>query len=143
MTQLIKQNRNRVSWVYRHYPLASIHPQALKAAQAADCALRQGGNNAFWRYSDALFKEESLDETDFTRIARTQKLKVPAFTRCIENPDLATAMEALAHNAHEMGISGTPTTIVVNRRTGDQTRVPGAVPIETLQKAIDDILNAK
>jgi len=137
---VIRQNRNRVSRVYRHYPLEAIHKNAVMAAKAADCAFRQGGDKAFWRYSDALFAAADLESFHYSAQARKQGLKRVQFNGCLENADLTMAMQALAHNAKQSDITGTPTTIIVNRKTGEQTRVTGAVSVETLQAEIDKIL---
>lgn len=45
---------DKIMWVYRFFPL-SFHPHAQKAAEAAQCAYEQGGNDMFWNYADALF----------------------------------------------------------------------------------------
>lgn len=48
----------QVTLVYRHYPLQGIHPRALEAASAAECAGAQG---LFERFHDVLFlRQESL-----------------------------------------------------------------------------------
>jgi Thioredoxin len=46
----------RIRWVYRHFPLSSIHPLAFKEAEAAECAGAQG---KFWEYADALFATQA------------------------------------------------------------------------------------
>src|SRR5262249_16271947 len=43
---------SRIRWIYRNFPLSSIHPRAEDAALAAECAGEQG---RFWEYADALF----------------------------------------------------------------------------------------
>src|SRR3989344_3601321 len=49
----------QVNLIYKHFPLNSIHPQAQKAAEAAECANRQG---KFWQYHDMLFEnQQTLD----------------------------------------------------------------------------------
>ncbi len=46
---------NEVAWVYRHFPLAQLHPKAPKEAEALECAAEQGGNDIFWEYTDMVY----------------------------------------------------------------------------------------
>ena len=46
----------KVAWVYRHFPLDSLHQKARTEAVALECASELGGNDAFWRYADRLFE---------------------------------------------------------------------------------------
>lgn len=43
-----------VAWVYRHFPLEMLHPQAKDKSIAAKCIAEIAGEDAFWEYSDAL-----------------------------------------------------------------------------------------
>lgn len=45
-----------VAWVYRHFPIPSLHPKAPKQAEALECAAEQGGNEMFWKYTDKLYQ---------------------------------------------------------------------------------------
>lgn len=55
LKQIIQEYDGQVAWVYRHFPLASIHPSARPAAIGSECAAELGGNNAFWKFVDAVF----------------------------------------------------------------------------------------
>lgn len=44
-----------VAWVYRHFPITSLHHKAPKEAEALECAAEAGGNEAFWAFSDQLY----------------------------------------------------------------------------------------
>jgi len=42
LDQILEEYKGQVRLVFRHLPLTSIHPQAQKAAEAAECAGEQG-----------------------------------------------------------------------------------------------------
>lgn len=56
LVQLLENNKGKVAWVYRQFPLTQLHPQARVKAEAALCAGKIGGSDAFWKYSDAIAK---------------------------------------------------------------------------------------
>lgn len=45
-----------VAWVYRHFPIPSLHPKAAKQAEALECAAEQGGNEMFWKYTNKVYE---------------------------------------------------------------------------------------
>src|SRR3989344_2612883 len=55
-----------VAWVYRHFPIPSLHPKAPKEAEALECAAEQGGQETFWKYADKVYEttesNNSLDD---------------------------------------------------------------------------------
>lgn len=53
---LLERFTGRIRIVYRHFPLEEVHPHALLAAQAAECAAGQG---RFWEMHDLLFENQS------------------------------------------------------------------------------------
>lgn len=54
--QIVEDYDGQVTWVYRHFPLESIHSYARPAAEASECVAELGGNDAFWQYLDLLFE---------------------------------------------------------------------------------------
>jgi protein-disulfide isomerase len=54
--QILSEYGNKVQFVYKHYPLISIHPRAQITAEASECAKDQG---KFWEFHDALFQNQT------------------------------------------------------------------------------------
>lgn len=58
MQQVVSDYKGQVNWVYRHFPLTSLHPDAMLKANAVECVGAQGGNEKFWQYLDRLEKTQ-------------------------------------------------------------------------------------
>lgn len=58
LQQVVADYKGQINWVYRHFPLTSLHPNALLKAQATECVGEQGGNDKFWQYLDKLEKSQ-------------------------------------------------------------------------------------
>jgi protein-disulfide isomerase len=56
MKQLLAENEN-IQWIYRHTPIAGLHPEAYTKALATECVYELSGQNdeTFWKYIDLLF----------------------------------------------------------------------------------------
>ena len=52
-----KYSGDDVAWVYRHFPLEQLHPQAKAVAVASECVAKLGGNEAFWTFADGYLSE--------------------------------------------------------------------------------------
>ncbi len=53
---IVKAYGGKVNWVYRHLPLPMHNPGAIRQAEAAECANELGGNDAFWKFTDWIYK---------------------------------------------------------------------------------------
>lgn len=75
---LLERFDGKLLFAYRHFPLESIHPHALRAAEAAECASAQG---RFWAMHDLLFANQThLDLTHLTAYAERLDLDRAKFT---------------------------------------------------------------
>jgi protein-disulfide isomerase len=99
----------KVRFVYRHYPLP-VHVQARGAAQAANCAHRQG---KFWEMHDWLFaNQRTLDGPAFARAGRELGLDLIAYETCREGPDVKAEIERDVRDAVKAGLRGTPAFVI-------------------------------
>ncbi len=56
VNQVVEEYGDRVAFVYRNFPLSTIHPNARAAAASAEAA---GLQDAYWEMSDKLFDDQS------------------------------------------------------------------------------------
>jgi len=104
-----------VAWVYRHFPLAQLHPAAPTKAEASECVAELGGNQAFWDYLDILF--ERTDETvgDLASIASEVGVDDTAFGECMESEKHRDIVREQFEEARGAGGSGTPYSVLVSK----------------------------
>ncbi|WP_243397325.1 DsbA family protein [Crocosphaera subtropica] len=121
-------SHDEVTLVYKHFPLSSIHPQAMAAAKASWAAGEQG---KFWPYYDALFmQQEKLGEKLYLEIANNLNLDINQFQRNRNSKRANLAIEKDMELARQIGIQGTPL-FVFNGQF-----FSGAVPLSTLETAL-------
>ena len=67
LKELQERVGERARFVFRHFPLNSVHPRARRAAQAAEAAASQG---RFWEMHDLLYERQyELDDEDLPGLA--------------------------------------------------------------------------
>jgi protein-disulfide isomerase len=99
--------------VYKHFPLTSIHPQALGAATAAAAAQKQG---KFWEMHEKLFaNQRALAPEQIKEYARQLGLNLARFEADMQSEEIKAALQEDAQLAQRVGVRGTPT-IFVNGR---------------------------
>ncbi len=136
LRQALEEFDGRVRWVYRHFPLTSIHSRAQGAAVAAECFARIGGNEAFWRFSDLAFDNQSrLGHKLYEGFARDSGLSAEEFNACLSSPDPLAAVNADLRDALSSGGRGTPYAIVINAQ-GELFPFSGALPYEQIRQII-------
>jgi len=131
-----------VKWVYRHFPLTSIHSRALAAAVASECAAELGGNEAFWQFADGLFEnQQRLGTALYTELAGELGLPAEAFTACLDAEKHAKKVEADLQDAIDTGARGTPFSVIITE-DGDVFPFSGALPYEQVKSLIEAALES-
>ncbi len=121
--------------VYRHYPLP-FHVNAQKAAEAGECANRQG---KFEAYHDMLFAKGQADGTglapaDLKQYASQVGLDTGKFNKCLDNGETAQVIKDDTAAGTAAGINGTPSFVIGGKL------IVGAQDYSQFQAAIDEAL---
>lgn len=128
----------KVRLVFRDFPLTEIHPNALSAAMAAECAHDQ---DAFWPMHDRLFADQNAwgdsdnpNET-FYGYAEEIGLDMDAFRGCLENQEPLPEIRNDFQAGVDGGVRGTPAFFMGGEM------LSGAQPFSAFQQRIENLLN--
>ena len=134
----------KVNLVYRDFPIQSIHPNALPAAVAAECANEQG---KYWQYHDTLFERQNswskLDTgsviSTFSQYATDIGLEQQQFDSCLGSGKYLQEVQQDLNDGRTYDITGTPGFFIGNDDIGF-VKIDGAQPFESFKKVIDSQL---
>lgn len=143
--EVLKEYGDRVTFIYKDYPLAEIHPWAIHAAVDANCLAAQN-SDAYWDFADYIHANQREVSTEKTPAARADaldrltmlqgqkhNLDVVKLQSCIKAQD-ESAVKASMKEAEGIGVEATPTLFVNGQK------IDGAVPISELRAALDQAL---
>ncbi len=130
--QIQEAYEGQVRLVYRDFPLLSIHPGAVPAAEAANCA---GEQDRYWEYHEVLFTTEaSFSSESFHAFAEQIGLDRERFETCMAEATYRPEVAKDYQDGTTLGITGTPTFFV------NGYRVVGALPFDSFKQVIDQAL---
>ena len=126
--------------VFKHYPLTDIHPWAMTAAIASQCALQQSPA-AFWKMHDAIFDaQDTINPSNvwdkLKDLASHLGLNPEAYQTCIINPETTSQVMATIEEGHSLRINATPSTFVNDRKIlgPDKSTLEEYITFEQLKK---------
>ncbi|MBI2664666.1 DsbA family protein [Candidatus Woesearchaeota archaeon] len=123
----------KVRFVYKHFPLDSIHPQATPAALASECAREQG---KFWEYHDLIFQnQQSLGDASYKQWASQLSLDTNKFNGCYDSQKYIERVRSDLQQGTDAGVRGTPGFLL------NGVAISGAQPFDVFQQAIEAALS--
>jgi len=135
LKQLMDKYPGKVKWVFRDFPIPSLHPTAPKAHEAARCAGEQG---KFWEYHDLLFERSpSHSPQELKQYAQELNLDGSAFAQCLDSGKYEATVNTDVQEGQRLGVTGTPTFFINGRL------LVGAQPFGEFQKLIEGELAKK
>jgi protein-disulfide isomerase len=143
--EILKEYGDRVTFIYKDYPLVEIHPWAIHAAVDANCLAAQNGD-AYWDFADYIHTNQHEVSNEKTPVARLEaldkltmlqgqkhNLDVVKLQSCIKAQD-ESAVKASMKEAEGVGVEATPTLFIGGEK------IDGAVPISEVRAALDRAL---
>jgi protein-disulfide isomerase len=127
--EVLRQMPN-VQYVYRHFPLVTMHPHALHAAEAAESAGDQG---KFWQMHGVLFENQGdLADESLAAYAAEIGLDPEAVLDDVVNEAHVEKIQSHVESGAKSGVHGTPTFFINGRRH------EGSWDVEDLLMALRD-----
>ena len=143
--QILDTYGDKVRWVVRFYPLPQ-HAHAEKEAEAADCVNDLKGSDAFWKFSDLVFKNVNITEDGtglalekLPEFAKAVGVDEQAFSKCLNNGVMYDKVQQSIAEAQHTGINQLPSTIIMNDREESQLVISNQ-PFEVYKNIIDEEL---
>jgi protein-disulfide isomerase len=143
--EILKEYGDRVTFIYKDYPLVEIHPWATHAAVDANCLAAQS-SDAYWDFADYIHANQHevnnektpgarLEALDKLTLLQGQKhnLDVVKLQTCIKAQD-ESGVKASMKEGDAIGVEATPTLFIGGEK------VDGAVPISEVRAALDRAL---
>jgi protein-disulfide isomerase len=133
----------KIRYVFKDFPVDANHPMAIRAHEAAHCAMEQ---QKFWALHVKLFSAPGTHTPDQLVARATEAgLDVPAFQACIASGRPTAAIRASVALAEQLGADGTPAFYLGTRDLSNQhvhvvKMIDGAQPYSAFQQAIDELL---
>jgi Na+/H+ antiporter NhaA len=111
---LARAGDDHLRYVFRHLPLADVHPNAQLAAEAAEAAGAQG---RFWEMHDRLYEhQDALRPRQLIAHAQALGLDVERFADDLRERRWLSRIKRDVEGADQSGVSGTPTFFINGRR---------------------------
>jgi len=136
----------KVRYIFRDWPVDQLHPESIRAHEAAHCA---GEQNRYWELHQVLWGPAGSHTADrLLGLARNAGLDMDAFGRCVESRRSDDAIRKTSQLAVELGATGTPTFFIGLLDSEKNTvtvlqGLSGAQPYDVFATAIDSALARK
>lgn len=129
-------NTGKVKLVYKDFPL-NIHPEALKAAEAARCVREQKDDEGYWKMHDKLFEnQKELSLENYKKWAKMFGINAVKFDKCLNDGIYSKPVQKDFEYGQQLGVSGTPAFFINGRL------LSGAQPFDAFKQVIEAELSS-
>jgi protein-disulfide isomerase len=128
-----------VAWVYRQYPIVSLHSRSPKEAEATECVNKLSGNDVFWKYLQKIYivtpSNNGLDPAQLAILAASFGVDKQAFQTCLDNNTFTAKVQSDVNDATAAGAQGTPFTVLITKTAINDTKTKQITDIFTAAAA--------
>ena len=135
MRSLLEKFDGQVRLVYRQFPL-SFNTNSDLAARGSLCVEKLGSTEQYWRYIETVSMEKiakgDISGQSITAAATDVGVDSTAFATCQQSTEITTRLQALKSGGTLAGVTGTPTTFLVDSSGKVVTTISGALPVGSI-----------
>ena len=130
----------QVRYVFKDFPILTIHPEAQKAHEGARCVREQGGDELYWKMHDLLFNNQaqwanSANHVDAIKSLASQlEISQSDFDDCLDSGRYQEAVSLEVDEGIQLGIRGTPSFFINGQP------LVGAQPFSVFEQIIEALL---
>ncbi|NCU37624.1 hypothetical protein EOL96_00980 [Candidatus Saccharibacteria bacterium] len=137
---VVEKYKDKIAFVFRNYPLYTIHPNAFAASAVAEAA---GLQNKYWEMHAYLFENQtSWDQLSgtaradyFVSAATMLGLDTDKFTADIDSAPVKAKIDFDTQLGKKKGLTGTPTFYIDGKDVGSQYVLDGQLVSSTTEGA--------
>lgn len=145
LVKVLSEYDGKLRWVYKHFPLSSIHARAQKSGEAAECVASSAGNEAFWKFIDTVFAETApadiLEDAGLVKAAVAAGANGSKVQACISSGEKAQRVQTDYDSGSKAGVTGTPGGFLLDGK-GNAWVINGAMPYATIKSVVDAALKS-
>lgn len=113
LREIMNKYKPAINLVFKHFPLKTIHPQAMKASLASTCTQEQG---KFWSFFDRIYQQKKFGESAYLSYAQTIGLDQQRFQQCLNREKYKSRIQKDLKDGLDLEVRGTPTFIVEDKK---------------------------
>jgi len=134
--EVLKAYGDKVRFIYKQFPLSSIHPWAEPASLVGLCIYKSAGNDAYWKYHEAVFKAQKdvpneEPEAKLLAMAKDAGADPAKVKECLEKGETKPILDAGMAEAEAIEVNSTPTFFINGKR------LSGAQSLDAFKVVID------
>lgn len=135
---VMEQYPNDVNMMFKNMPIFNE-----TAAEAMACSEDYLSAENYHQFVVAVFQMDDATSVDaLATLAANYWADASTIANCVNNWEKADEVSTTMSEGSTMfGISGTPSSVIINNESGEYTLVPGAYPVDTFVEAIENFLN--
>lgn len=134
---VMAQYPNDVNVIFKNFPIFNE-----TAAEAMACAEDWLSPENYHQYVIAVFSADDATSVDaLANLAANYGADASTIASCVNNGEKANEVSATMAEGQSFGITGTPSSVIINNESGEFWLVPGAYPAETFIDMINSLLN--
>lgn len=135
--EVVDHSDGHVNWIFKNF---LIHPSAQPLHIAAECIAKYGDNRKFFIANDMIYKAGGSRSISPEKLGQMIPIDQDKYENCVQNSETQDKVSADSAFGNKAGVSGTPTTFVINNKTNKVLRLKGAVPESQIIQAVQQVL---